>query len=185
MSSNPGSISAALAPYASAAAPSPNNVVSLPTPAHWFNNLRGDEKVDVVTESLKGFDNQTSDPRERWLQIIFAVADAGRLGCPGARELALAWSQRGAGWSVESDFDVAYNSYKPGAGTTIGSLLAAASDAGVDLSPWRNVAFTRAQQVVNSSTQNATTSATAIVPTVLPSSMTGTAVPTAKSSRWA
>jgi hypothetical protein len=100
--------------------------------------------VDVVVASLTKLDNRTDDSRDRWLNVLFAVADAGRLGCPGARELALAWSKKGASWTSESDFDIAWNSFKPG-GTTIGTLLAIAAAAGVDLSPWRNAAFARAQ----------------------------------------
>src|SRR5947209_5038523 len=111
MSSSPGSITRALAPYAVATGPKQPHVLSFPEPFHWFRGLRADEKADVVVACLRVLDNRTSDPRERWLRIVFAVADAELLGCPGGRELALAWSQRGASWTGESDFDAAWNSF--------------------------------------------------------------------------
>jgi hypothetical protein len=76
----------------------------------WFELLTAQEKSDLVQACLDAIDNRTDDPRERWLRIIFAVADAGRLGCPDARELALKWSRRGCGWTGEADFDMDWSS---------------------------------------------------------------------------
>src|SRR5262249_843309 len=88
-------------------------------------------------------DNRTSDPREVWLEVVFAVAHAERLGCSDARKLTLEWSRRGASWSTEADFETAWTSYKPKpGGITVGSLLARAAKAGPDLSPWRDPALT-------------------------------------------
>jgi hypothetical protein len=85
-------------------------------------------------------DNRITDPRDIWLRVLFAVADAERLGCPDARSLAQEWSQRGVSWTGESDFDVVYYSYKPKPdGTTVASLLAMAAEAGLDLSQWRDL----------------------------------------------
>jgi hypothetical protein len=106
-------------------------------PPNWFAALSDQEKFDLVRACLNAIDNRTSDPRDAWLQTLFAVADAERLGCPNARQLALKWSRQGRSWTNEHDFDVAYNSYKSG-GISIGSLLAKARGAGVDLSPWRD-----------------------------------------------
>jgi hypothetical protein len=105
----------------------------------WFDALEPRDKAAVVRACLEALDNREHDPRERWLRTIFAVADAERLGCPDGHELAIEWSRRGASWTGEDDFETAWNSFqpKPG-GITIGSLLAMARDARVDLSPWRD-----------------------------------------------
>jgi hypothetical protein len=61
----------------------------------WFTELPPGEKYSLVQECLKTQDNRITDPRDEWLRIQFAVADAGRLGCPNARQLALEWSRVG------------------------------------------------------------------------------------------
>ena len=53
---------------------------------NWFSVLTSQEKSAVVQACLGVLDNATSDPREVWLRVLFAVADAERLGCPDARE---------------------------------------------------------------------------------------------------
>lgn len=107
----------------------------------WFDHLDPEEKSSLARACLAAIDNRTVDPREQWLRILFAMADAGRRGCPEARELAMEWSRRGRGWTGAADFDKAWDSYKPGA-ITIGSLLKTARDAGLNLSPWRDLALT-------------------------------------------
>jgi hypothetical protein len=102
------------------------------------------ETFEAVKACLDAIDNRTDDPRDRWLRILFAVADAGRLGCPDAHDLALEWSRRGAGWTSETDFETDWHSWKPG-GISAGSLLAAGKEAGVDLSAWRDTALVRLQ----------------------------------------
>ena len=105
----------------------------------WFSGLQPEAKADLVRTCLNMLDNCITDPRDIWLRVLFAVADAGRLGCPDARSLAQEWSRRGMSWTGESDFDVAYYSYKSKPdGTTVASLLAMAAQAGLDLSPWRD-----------------------------------------------
>jgi hypothetical protein len=69
--------------------------------------------------------------------VLFAVADAETHQCPGARELALGWSRRGAGWSSEGDFDKAWDSFRVG-GTTVGTLIYMAQQAGADLTRWES-----------------------------------------------
>ena len=101
----------------------------------WFEGLPDAEKRSLVKTCLDAIDNRASDPRVRWLRTLFAVADADRQGCPDARDLALEWSRRGAGWTSEADFDQAWNSFKPG-GITVGSLIHEARAAGADLSTW-------------------------------------------------
>jgi hypothetical protein len=111
---------------------------------NWFSALTADEKRALVRACLNAQDNRTSDPRDNWLRAIFAVADAEQLGCPDARQLALEWSRRGASWTSEADFNTAWGSYKPKpGGVTVGSLLAMARCAGLDLSPWRDPALAR------------------------------------------
>jgi AAA domain/Primase C terminal 2 (PriCT-2) len=112
----------------------------------WFHGLAPQGKSEVVQACLNALDNRTSDPREVWLQVLFAVADAERLGCPNAHQLALDWSRRGRSWASEADFERAWSSYKdkPG-GTTVGSLLAKARDAGLDLSRWRDPVLAQLQ----------------------------------------
>src|SRR5262249_34873834 len=95
----------------------------------------------LVRTCLDAIDNRISDPREQWLRVLFAVADAERLGCADARELALEWSKRGAKFTSEHHFDVVWESYKPGGGITVGTLISMAGKAGADLSPWRDAAL--------------------------------------------
>src|SRR5207247_10588546 len=59
------------------------------------------------------------------------------VGCPDARELALEWSKRGAGWTSEKEFEPAWYAHKPGA-TTIATLIHLAKQEGTDLSRWQN-----------------------------------------------
>jgi hypothetical protein len=119
-------------------------------PSDWFSGLRPQQMRAVVQACLDTLDNSTIDPRDPWVRGLFAVADAGRLGCPDARQLALEWSQRGASWTSEADFDTAWESYKPKpGGVTIGSLLALARKAGLDLSQWRDPALARLNAAVD------------------------------------
>jgi hypothetical protein len=114
------------------------------TPHHWFSELPSNDQSTLVQACLDTLDNRTSDPREAWLQVLFAVADAEQHGCPDARDLALDWSRRGRSWTSEHDFDVAWNSFKSG-GISVGSLLARARDAGLDLSRWRDLVVGQSQ----------------------------------------
>lgn len=115
----------------------PNDLAAGIEPLHWFAGLGEDDMKNVVATCLNGIDNRTVDPRERWLKVLFAVADAERLGCSGARQLALDWSRRGAGWTDEMSFDRVWNSARPGR-TSIGTLLYLARDAGIDIAKWRD-----------------------------------------------
>jgi hypothetical protein len=80
---------------------------------NWSSALHPGEMSAAVKACLNALDNRTSDPRESWLRAVFAAADAERLGCSDARQLALEWSQRGAAWTTEADFETAWASYKP------------------------------------------------------------------------
>jgi hypothetical protein len=101
----------------------------------WFMGLSPEQKNGLVEACLASLDNRQSDPRERWLKVIFAVADAERQGCPDGYALALEWSKRGAGWTSEQDFDTAWNSAREGA-VTVGSLIYLARQAGANLDRW-------------------------------------------------
>ncbi|MBZ9706962.1 AAA family ATPase [Mesorhizobium sp. ESP7-2] len=103
---------------------------------HPFDDLAPDHQRSVVAECLTALDNSTSDPRNQWLAVLFAVADAGQRGCPNVRSLALEWSRRGAGWTSEADFDSAWDSYRANraGGTTVGTLFHLARSAGVEIS---------------------------------------------------
>jgi hypothetical protein len=103
---------------------------------HWFDGLTPSRKRELVQTCLDWIDNGQNDPRDRWLSVLFAVADAEVKGCPDARDLALQWSRRGAGWTSEGDFDTAWDSFKTGP-TTIATLIYVARQAGADLSPWQ------------------------------------------------
>jgi hypothetical protein len=121
-------------------------------PHNWFSELSAKDQSTLLQACLDALDNRTSDPREVWLQVLFAAADAEQHGCSNARELALDWSRRGRSWTSEHEFDVAWNSFKPG-GISVGSLLARARDAGLDLSRWRDAAL-RGHQQTESNAQN-------------------------------
>ena len=111
---------------------------------HWFADLCGEDKKTLVRACLQRLDNRTTDPRHTWLRVLFAVGHAEQLGCNDARGLALEWSRQGASWISEADFEVAWSSYKPkSSGVTVGTLLAMARDAGLDLSSWRDLALGR------------------------------------------
>jgi hypothetical protein len=114
----------------------PNDLAAGIEPLHWFAGLGEDDMKNVVAACLDGLDNRAVDPRERWLKVLFAVADADRLGCSGARQLAVEWSRRGVGWTDEASFDQVWNSARTGR-TSIGTLLYLARDAGVDTAKLR------------------------------------------------
>jgi hypothetical protein len=100
----------------------------------WFDWLNAQEKSALIGACLNAIDNRSVDPREQWLRIIFASADAGMRGCPDAEQLARDWSRRGRGWTGDADFDTAWRSWKPGK-IGVGSLIAAAKVTGLDVSP--------------------------------------------------
>ena len=102
----------------------------------WFCRLAPDAKAAVVERCLSFLENSSTDPRSRWLAVLFAVSDAHRQGCPHARDLALVWSKKGKGWTCEADFDDAWNSAKLGK-VTVGTLLYLAEEAGADLREFR------------------------------------------------
>jgi hypothetical protein len=104
---------------------------------HWFDSLTRPMKRGAIQACLDAINNRKHDPRDQWLSVLFAVGDAEVHGCPDARELALTWSRHGAGWTTESDFDTAWNSFKPG-GITVATLIHKAQQAGADLTPWKN-----------------------------------------------
>jgi hypothetical protein len=110
----------------------------------WFDGLYAQEKHTFVRACVDAIDNRAADPREQWFRMLCAVADAGMRGCPDAEQLARDWSRRGASWTGDADFDTAWRSLKPGK-IGVGSLIAAAKAAGLDVSPWRDTALTRLQ----------------------------------------
>ena len=100
--------------------------------AFWFDQLSTSEKRKLVQACLDAIDNRLMDPREQWLAVLFAAADAAARGCPDAEELATEWSKRGKGWTSEQDFSQAWNSFRPGR-ITVGTLLHLGQQSGVDL----------------------------------------------------
>lgn len=68
-------------------------------------------------------------PRNKWLPILFSVADAERRGATEARALALDWCRSSARFKSEADFDRDWRSFKPG-GTTLGTLLGLVKETG-------------------------------------------------------
>jgi AAA domain/Primase C terminal 2 (PriCT-2)/Bifunctional DNA primase/polymerase, N-terminal len=136
-------------------------------PRDWFKLLTPEQQSELVWACLNTLDNRTSDPREPWLDVIFAVAHAEQFGCRDAHELALGWSRRGTAWTGETDFEKAWASYKQKSnGITVGTLLAMARDAGLDLSPWHNLAVARWRSAMEA----VPLSATALVGTSTPAS---------------
>jgi hypothetical protein len=102
----------------------------------WFDLLSTPEKRKLVKACLDAIDNRLKDPREQWIPVLFAAADAAARGCPDAEELAMEWSKRGKGWTSEQDFSQAWNSFRPGR-ITVGTLLHLGQQSGVDLALWR------------------------------------------------
>ncbi len=102
----------------------------------WFDDLPPMTMNACVRACFGAIDNHTSDPREGWLRLVFAAADAEARGATDARDAALDWSRHGAGWTGEGAFNVAWNSARPGA-ITVATLLHSAKVEGLDLSPFR------------------------------------------------
>jgi hypothetical protein len=105
----------------------------------WFTRLTPLQMNETVKTCLDYLDNTQNDPREQWLQIIFAVHHSEDLGCTNARDLACNWSKVGKGWTGEDTFDKAWNSYRPG-GIGVGTLLHLAQASGANLSTFRSMA---------------------------------------------
>ena len=76
----------------------------------------------------------TNAPRSEWLPLLWALADAERLGAAGARHLALNWSKQGRTFN-QADFDRDWASFHPG-GIGVGTLVDAARKAGFDFASW-------------------------------------------------
>ncbi|MET4017001.1 AAA family ATPase [Bradyrhizobium sp. S3.2.12] len=104
--------------------------------SHWFDLLAPPEKRSIVKACLDVIDNRQNDPRDQWLQVLFAIGDASARGCPDAEQLALDWSKRGRGWTSNHDFDQAWISFRRGK-VTVGSLLHLGQRGGLDLAQWR------------------------------------------------
>jgi hypothetical protein len=104
----------------------------------WFDRLLPVQMSAVVKTCLSHIDNTVSDPRDRWLNVIFAAHHAEDLGCTNARELACDWSRLGKGWTGDDAFDKAWDSYRPG-GVRVGTLLHLGRGAGVDLNAFREM----------------------------------------------
>jgi len=103
---------------------------------NWFSGLSLQDQSDLIAACLGKIDNTKDDPRDQWLKIIFSLADASSQGCDDAYHLGLEWSKKGAGWTTEEDYKIAWDSFKIGR-LTIGTLLGLAKDKGLDLTPWR------------------------------------------------
>ncbi len=118
---------------------------------HWFDKLAAEQKNGLLCAIL--IDPRivalADVPREPWLQLLFALADAYQRGATEARELAQAWSATSTRFDANA-FDRDWRSFKPRpGGITIATLLHTAEKAGLDLAPWRaatNAATTVVQQ---------------------------------------
>jgi len=106
---------------------------------NWFSGLSPQNQSHLIAACLGKIDNTKDDPRDQWLRIIFSLADAASQGCDDAYHLGLKWSKKGAGWTSEEDYKIAWDSFNPGR-MTIGTLLGLAKDKGLDLTPWKKLA---------------------------------------------
>ena len=88
----------------------------------------------------------TNAPRSEWLPLLWALADAERLGAADARHLALNWSKPGQTFN-QADFDRDWASFQRG-GIGVGTLVDAARKAGFDFAPWFYPAPTPAAAVL-------------------------------------
>jgi hypothetical protein len=112
------------------------------TPGEWFDDLPTDAMNALVQAALEHPEivRLADASRPEWLPVLFACADAGRRGATEARALALAWSMSSKLFRSKDDFNRDWRSFRPRpGGITVGTLLAAAAKAGMDLSRWQSV----------------------------------------------
>ncbi|CAM5774427.1 hypothetical protein LMIY3S_04515 [Labrys miyagiensis] len=114
-----------------------------------FDDLTSAGKSAAVNDWLGKLDNTVTDlPYDKWRNVVWACADAEMQGCADARNLALGWSRKGAGWtkagerglSEEAAFNAVWRSFRPGkiaVGTLVEMAKQAASAAGNSgYDPW-------------------------------------------------
>jgi hypothetical protein len=70
----------------------------------WLATLSADEKNSLIESLLFSIDNSKIDPYGRWRDMIWGARDAFDRGADRAREIAMAWSARGTGFS--GDFEL-------------------------------------------------------------------------------
>jgi hypothetical protein len=116
-----------------------------PDQPDWFARLppdRMDECLAAVLAHPEMVKHADAD-RGTWLRIVMAIAHAEHLGATKAYELARQWSMTSPKFDPAT-FDRDWNSYDPRrpGGVTVGTLFAQAKQIGIDLSQWRDLAFT-------------------------------------------
>jgi hypothetical protein len=117
---------------------------NLPT-VHWFYELLDQQQAHCLAAITKHpkIAALADLPRAEWFRLLCAFKDLEHHGMSGVRALALAWCKCSPRFKSEADFDRDWNSIKVTAGgITVGTLLEAAKQTGVDLSPWRDAANT-------------------------------------------
>jgi hypothetical protein len=108
----------------------------------WFDQLTATVKNAIVRACTLAIDNTVNDPRDQWRNVLFALRDAFDRGADQAYQVALEWSQRGAGYTNDDAVDAVWNSTRPRqGGITVGTLLQLGQDNGEDLSGFRPAAI--------------------------------------------
>jgi hypothetical protein len=102
-----------------------------------FDGLSGESKNALLREILQLAEIVAiaDRPRPEWFPIVFALADAEHRGAADAYDVAKTWSKTSDRFT-EADFDRVWNDFKPGGGTTVGTLIGRAIDVGFDFAGW-------------------------------------------------
>jgi hypothetical protein len=127
----------------------PSTMTGRLAPSSWFDRLdpaQKNEMLRAIAEhpGIVAQADLTERTKDGWLQTLFAFADAERLGATEARDIALSWAKTSKKFKTEADFDKDWLSFNPNRSkvSTVGTLIKAASEAGVDLSRFRDAVTT-------------------------------------------
>lgn len=121
----------------------------------WFDGIPTAEGKNDCVRTIAThpqFMRRASAPRGEWFPVVLAFRDAERHGADEAFEICLKWCEQGDNFTSEADVRTVWDSDKPDKGkrSTVGTLLAAAREDGVDLSQWRDAARAGLTAVVGS-----------------------------------
>jgi hypothetical protein len=107
----------------------------------WFELLTPEQMNNLLREIFKRreINDIAHKSRKEWLDILFALGHAERLGATAACEIAELWSKTSNKFN-RADFDRSWRSFDPTRGRGVGTLIYVGERAGLDFDPWRDLA---------------------------------------------